>query len=76
MTHQSHALTETTPQAPRDLGDLLRNVERGETLCMLHARIMEALYASPSDDARALRARLLPLLTQVRVTAAAVAGIA
>lgn len=65
-----------TGQAPDDLRDLLRNVERGETLCDLHARMMEALYAPQSDDAAVLRARLLPLLTQVRTLAAAVAGIA
>lgn len=74
--NQSVPLTLTTPQHGADLADLLRNVDRGETLCELHARMMEALYASPSGDARALRARLLPLLTQMRVAAAAVAGIA
>lgn len=73
--NQTPGITASLPQHPGNLADLLRNVERGETLCELHARMVEALYARPSDDVRAIRARLLPLLGQMRSLSAAIAGI-
>jgi hemolysin-activating ACP:hemolysin acyltransferase len=64
------------PTTITDLGDLLKNVERGNKLCDLHGEIMQLIFHPDHAGWRVanLRRKLLPKLTEMRVLAAAIAG--
>lgn len=78
MPDQHPAPAIETPLRPSTLGlaDLLKNVERGERICALHAEIMQLLFAPDHAGWRVanLRRKLLPQLSELRVLAAAIAG--